>query len=365
MVLHKEGVMSVNGKGFILPAAEAIPAKANDKVMVVDKKGQIQTVKSLGHPNLIELYPLLRPTPKYSEEQPQPSKYTTITLEIILPGGRIDEHFNETTAEMPACDLALYVVSGRMRVTLGTMEKIVGPETLIYLPTNVRRSLTNLGKGNAKFVRISGSAQEKKWGQPVYLKMPTWIGEQKRKVGATQNQVDNNKNGQKVLDENRNVFLLSVAEVVPIKAPDKIMVIDEKDQIQTIKSEGESKLLQFYPLLRPTAEFTKLQPAPSMYTSVTLGKMQPGGCIYAHYHMHNAKMPIYDHVFYVISGRMRVAIGDVEKTVGADTLIYCPSDMSHSLKNIGKGIAKYLTIRGTAEGTKMGGPVYSKVPACD
>ena len=56
-----------------------------------------------------------------------------------------------------------------------------------------------------------------------------------------------------------------------------------------------------------------------------------------------------DHVFYVISGRMRVAIGDVEKTVEADTLIYCPSDMSHSLRNIGKGVTKDLTIRGTAE----------------
>ena len=38
--------MGMNEKGFILRAAEAIPAKANDKVMVVDEKGQIQTVKS-------------------------------------------------------------------------------------------------------------------------------------------------------------------------------------------------------------------------------------------------------------------------------------------------------------------------------
>ena len=326
------------------------------------KKAKSKQLKA-GHPNLIELYPLLRPTPKFSEEQPKPSKYTTITLEIILPGGRIDEHFNETTAEMPACDLALYVTSGRMLVTIGDIERIVVTETLIYLPTNVRRSLTNLGKGNAKFVRISGSAQEKKWGHAGLLKDANLDRRAKTKAGATQNQADNKKNVHKAVDENRNVFLLSVAKVVPIEAPGKIMVIDEKGQIQTIKSEEKSKLLQFYPLLRPTAEFTKLQPAPSMYTSVTLGKMQPGGSIYAHYHMHNSEMPIYDHVFYVISGRMRVAIGDVEKTVGADTLIYCQSNMIHSLRNIGKGVAKYLTIRGTAEGVKMGRPVHLKMPA--
>ena len=354
--------MEENRKGFILSAREVTAVKANDKVMVLDEKGQIQTVKCEGDPKLIDLRPLLRPTAKFTKEQPESSMYTTMTLETIYPGGRIDEHFNETTAEMPVCDLALYVICGRIRATIGDMEKVVRGDTLMYLPTNVKRSQTNIGKGLIKFVRISGSAQGKKWGQPVYSKMPTWIGVSKRKLAATKNQLANITNKGEVLEKNRKVFILPVAEVVPAKAPDKVRVLDEKGQIQTVESEGNPKLLQFYPLLRPTPEFTELQPEPSIYTWVTLGKMQPGGCIDEFFNETTAEMPVFDAAVYVISGQMRVTLGGMEKTVGADTLIYCPSNVRRSFSNIGNGLAKFLAINGAAEGAKMGKPVYSKMP---
>ena len=164
------------------------------------------------------------------------------------------------------------------------------------------------------------------------------------------------------MEENKG-FILSAAEATPPKAPDKVMVLDEKGQIKTVKREGDPKLrLEVYPLLRPAAEFIKIQKESSMHTWVTLEKMQPGGRLDEHYHEHNAEMPVYDHIFYVISGRMKATIGDMEEIVGADTLIYCPSNVRHSLTNVGKGIAKYLRISGSAKGAKMGGPVYLKMP---
>ena len=52
-----------------------------------------------------------------------------------------------------------------------------------------------------------------------------------------------------------------------------------------------------------------------------------------------------------------------ERIVGADSLIYCPSNVRHSIKNVGKTVAKVLRMSGSAEGKKMGGPVYSQKPS--
>jgi quercetin dioxygenase-like cupin family protein len=57
-----------------------------------------------------------------------------------------------------------------------------------------------------------------------------------------------------------------------------------------------------------------------------------------------------------------VTVGDIEKIVGADTLIYCPSNIRHSVTNIGKSLAKVLTIDASGEGEKSGLKVYSKIP---
>jgi mannose-6-phosphate isomerase-like protein (cupin superfamily) len=58
-------------------------------------------------------------------------------------------------------------------------------------------------------------------------------------------------------------------------------------------------------------------------------------------------------------------VGDVEKIVGADTLIYCPSNIKHSVINIGKGVAKVIAIDASGEGERGGKVVYSKMPSGD
>lgn len=87
--------------------------------------------------------------------------------------------------------------------------------------------------------------------------------------------------------------------------------------------------------------------------------IQPSGGVEEHYH----EPPVIDHVSYVISGRVRVTIGDVEKIVVADTLIYCPSNVRHSVTNVGKSVAKVITIDSAGEGEKSGIIVYSKMPS--
>ena len=73
-------------------------------------------------------------------------------------------------------------------------------------------------------------------------------------------------------------------------------------------------------------------------------------------------MPVFDHVYYVISGRVKAVIGKSEKTVGPGALIYAPSNIRHSVTNIGKGPAKILKIAATGKGEKMEPPVFTKMP---
>jgi mannose-6-phosphate isomerase-like protein (cupin superfamily) len=350
--------MEENRKGFILSAAEAPLANAPDKCKVLNEKRQKKTIKSEGDPKLIKIYMMLRPSAEYTQLQPEPSIYTWISLETIYPGGCIDEFYFNYSAEVPIYDHVSYLASGRVRVTYGDRAKTIGPDTLCYFPSNLKYSLTNVGKLPANFVNVNTQVAGKKMGEPIYSKMPTWIGEHNRKLAGNTEQLEKDAK-----EANRKGFILSAAEVKPSKFPNKIMVLNEKGQIQIVKREYDPKLwLEVYPLLSTAAEFTKLQPGHSIHTSITLEKMQPGGSLDEHYNEYNTRLQVYDHLFYVLSGRMRATIGDIEKTVGADTLIYCPSNVRHSLSNVGKRIAKYLTIRGAAEGAKMGGPVYLKKP---
>ena len=101
----------------------------------------------------------------------------------------------------------------------------------------------------------------------------------------------------------------------------------------------------------------------SKHLMITLNTIEPGGGIEEHYHEYNEEMPIFDHVYYVISGRIRATVGDVEKTVGADSMIYCPSNVKHSITNVGKGLAKILRITGSGEGEQMSEPTYTKKKA--
>jgi quercetin dioxygenase-like cupin family protein len=81
----------------------------------------------------------------------------------------------------------------------------------------------------------------------------------------------------------------------------------------------------------------------------------PGGGIKAHCHVYGPDAPIFDHAYYVISGKIKATVGDVERTVGHDSLIYCPSNIKHSILNVGKTTAKILRIAACNEGEVMGG----------
>ena len=125
--------------------------------------------------------------------------------------------------------------------------------------------------------------------------------------------------------------------------------------------------MQSHGFLRPVVAPTNPKAPPpsivretSKHIMLTLNTIEPGGGIEEHYHEYNAEMPIFDHVYYVISGQIRATVGDIEKIVGADTLIYCPSNVRHSITNVGKGLAKMLRITGSGEGEQMSEPTYTK-----
>jgi quercetin dioxygenase-like cupin family protein len=81
----------------------------------------------------------------------------------------------------------------------------------------------------------------------------------------------------------------------------------------------------------------------------------PGGGIKEHRHIYGPDAPIFDHAYYVISGKIKATVGDVTRTVGHDSLIYCPSNIKHSILNVGKTTAKVLRIAACNEGAVMGG----------
>lgn len=101
-----------------------------------------------------------------------------------------------------------------------------------------------------------------------------------------------------------------------------------------------------------------LQPGPegTSYLSIALDDIAPGGRIDPHYH---ADVDTFDHAFYVISGEVSVKLGDgEERVVGEGTVIYCPSNVAHSLKNVGNTSAKVLRIGASATGEVTGRTVY-------
>ena len=93
----------------------------------------------------------------------------------------------------------------------------------------------------------------------------------------------------------------------------------------------------------------------SRHLMIGLDKFPPGGGINEHTHVYSAEAPIFDHAYYVISGKIEATVGDMKKTVGADSLIYCPSNVKHAILNVGKTTAKVLRIAGCGEDKIMGG----------
>ena len=142
----------MEGKGFILPIGKVIKGKAPE-----------------GNSGM-EFYDFLKRSSETPIPGTEPSMHIKFSLDKVFPGGGVEEHYHEP----PVIDHLNYVISGRIRVKVGDMEKIVGPDTLIYCPSNVKCSLANVGKGRAKYLAICALDEGKQFGEPVYSKMPTW-----------------------------------------------------------------------------------------------------------------------------------------------------------------------------------------------
>jgi mannose-6-phosphate isomerase-like protein (cupin superfamily) len=139
-------------------------------------------------------------------------------------------------------------------------------------------------------------------------------------------------------------------------------IMPKKEAVHSLKREGHPDQDDFR-FIRPSSEKDRVGKHPSKHFMLTLDMINPGGGVEEHYHEDSEDMPIFDHVYYVISGKILAKIGTDERIVGADSLVYCPSNVKHSIKNVGKTRAKVLRMSGSAEGRKMGGPVYSKKPS--
>ena len=118
--------------------------------------------------------------------------------------------------------------------------------------------------------------------------------------------------------------------------------------------------------LNPTTSKGKLtEKENAIHIMMGLGTFYPGGGIEEHYHVYAGDIPIFDHAYYVISGKIKAVIGDQVRIVGHDSLLYCPSNIKHSITNVGKRVAKVISIDGSGIGERGGKVVYSKMPSGD
>jgi len=138
----------------------------------------------------------------------------------------------------------------------------------------------------------------------------------------------------------------------------KGFILPKKKAVHGGGMEGNTAT-EFYDFLRRTTEPLVPGTVASKHIKFNLDILSPGGGVEEHYH----EPPVVDHVYYVISGRIRATVGNITQTVGADTMIYCPSSTRHAITNIGKGKAKVISIDASAEGVRGGSLVYSRIPS--
>jgi quercetin dioxygenase-like cupin family protein len=98
-------------------------------------------------------------------------------------------------------------------------------------------------------------------------------------------------------------------------------------------------------------EIISPKPDGSMHLNIMLDEVAPGGKIDLHNH---ELTPPCDHAYYVISGEILARVGDKKEIVGSDALIYCMSNVVHSIENIGRTPAKLLRIGAAANGNTVG-----------
>ncbi len=149
------------------------------------------------------------------------------------------------------------------------------------------------------------------------------------------------------MGKNEEGFILSRAEVQPRKA------ISGHPNIAAYRFLSTKSQV----FVDPDARLIKPAEQSSLYLMLTLDELAPGGGIQEHYHV---DAPVFDHAYYVISGRIRANVGDMERIVGRDSLIYCPSNVRHSITNVGKGVAKVLRLAAAGSGDNQGRVVYTK-----
>ena len=131
-------------------ATNGLISKAEDKEAITDMKG---------HSGLTA-YELIHPGENGS-------MHLRVLLDEVELGGGIAPHFHELT---PVCDHAYYVISGDIMVSLAGREERVGPDTLIYCPTDVIHSIRNIGKSPAKLLRLGAAASGETGGKSVFIK---------------------------------------------------------------------------------------------------------------------------------------------------------------------------------------------------
>ncbi|MDP2952507.1 MAG: cupin domain-containing protein [Chloroflexota bacterium] len=117
-------------------------------------------------------------------------------------------------------------------------------------------------------------------------------------------------------------------------------IIRELSEIKAVDGQVGHEAVHLHRLLKPDK-------AGPFYMSLTLDAMPPGAVVEPHYH---TDCEVFDHAFYVASGKIAVRVGDEERVVGPDTVIWCPSNMTHSLKNVGKTKARVLRIGASGKG---------------
>jgi quercetin dioxygenase-like cupin family protein len=167
------------GKAFIMAKAEAVPSTGAPDTVRIDEKGKIKTVKNVNKTlEISKMWQYIRPSSEVDNKLKgkQTSPHLWINLYEFQPGGAVDEHYREyNNTDKPVFEEALFVISGRLRAKVGDIERIVGPGTLIYFPSNTTVSFKNIGKGRkASYLKIGVSAEGKLQGKGVFFKVPTY-----------------------------------------------------------------------------------------------------------------------------------------------------------------------------------------------
>jgi mannose-6-phosphate isomerase-like protein (cupin superfamily) len=192
-------------------------------------------------------------------------------------------------------DQFYFIISGTMRMQLGTDEFSVGPDTLVFIPEGTPHCNRNPGKETEIHLEIIAPA-------PPF----------------------------------ESIFSPATPRTIPAAA-DLIRRVDRK------AFEGDKFAVQFL-----TNGSTK-----SKHVAINLAEVQPdaGG---PSFHIHS-----FDQFYYVIEGSMAVDVGLNNYDAGAHNLVVLPAGVVHQNRNSGSGVERHITILAPlpADGARLDTPV--------